>query len=83
METNGNQPKQYYLVSEAAVLLRVTERTIHTWVRQGRLPARAIGGRVLIPVASVDYMPGAEASPEYSAALFGAGGQTHSCSAIA
>jgi len=40
---------------EASQLLGgVSERTLDNWVKQGKLTARKIGGRVLFPVSSLE-----------------------------
>jgi excisionase family DNA binding protein len=35
--------KEYYSPEEAASLLGVTRRTIYTWLKTGKLPARQFG----------------------------------------
>ncbi len=40
-------------VSDVARACGVTERTVRRWLREGRLPARRVGGRVRIPERAV------------------------------
>jgi excisionase family DNA binding protein len=58
-----------YTVPQAAKLLKVSERTISTMLRLGRLVRRKIGGRTVIPRTSVEAFlkrdhPGRAALPQ-------------------
>lgn len=39
------EPRELLTTSEAAVILRATQRTIYRWIEAGVLPAAKIGGR--------------------------------------
>lgn len=49
-------------VAEAAVLLGVHRQTVYAAIRSGELPARRLGGRYLIPLASLRALPPVEAA---------------------
>lgn len=39
------EPRELLTTSEAAVILRATQRTIYRWIEAGVLPAAKVGGR--------------------------------------
>ena len=46
---------------EAATMIGVSERSIDNWVKQGKITARKVGSRVLLPVKALqDFIDGAE-----------------------
>jgi excisionase family DNA binding protein len=42
-----------YTLAEAAARLNRSERTVREWISAGRLPARKVMGRVVIPADAV------------------------------
>ncbi len=55
-------PKAFYTASEAATIIGVTSQTVKNWVTRGILKGYRLGGRVVIPVDSIDaYRPLANA----------------------
>ncbi|MEN8675208.1 helix-turn-helix domain-containing protein [Nocardioides sp.] len=48
---------KYLTVSEVAAELRVTPRTVHTWIDDGKLPAFKLGGTTrIIAAAFADFV---------------------------
>jgi excisionase family DNA binding protein len=47
-------PPEFLTIKEAAVLLRVSEPTIHRWIATGELPSSKIGRRRLIARKDID-----------------------------
>lgn len=39
---------------EAAKVLRVTRKTIYRWLKDGKLPSKRYGRKVLIPAAALE-----------------------------
>lgn len=42
----GPGPQRLMTVKEAAELLQVSERSIYAWAREGKIPARRVGGKI-------------------------------------
>lgn len=50
MEETEQQTKKVYTVDDIMDILLVTRRTVHEWIKDGRLKAVRIGRQLRIPV---------------------------------
>jgi excisionase family DNA binding protein len=48
--------ERYYLPAEIKTRLRVSIRTVYSWIEQGIIPSVRIGGAVRIPAEDFDAM---------------------------
>lgn len=50
--------KPLYTIGEVAELLHLSEAKVRSWVRYGQIDTTRIGGKVLIPLSSLQSIPG-------------------------
>jgi excisionase family DNA binding protein len=59
-----NQAMMFYTPKEVAALLKVSERTVRRWIREGKLRARRFGRQLRIPTEALDKFGQAGASAD-------------------
>lgn len=62
MQTTPNVAKLSYSVREAAVATSISRTTLYTLINEGKLATRKVGGRTLIPAASLHRLIEGEAA---------------------
>jgi len=51
--TQTNEEPEYYTVKEVAQKLRVSVWTIYDWIKKGKIPAKRVGKKYLIPKGGI------------------------------